>query len=333
MSHPMTRRRALTGAAGAAAAATLLGRAAPARAQAPVLSRGRTKIVVLGSQGGQQITQITGSAVRCGTSVLIDVDGELTVLDCGCGSAHRISEAGYDLNQVRNVVITHFHADHVVDLGSVVALAWSSGRNGADPNRRIDVYGPTGLLPYAAGLRKSLALSILDQEGPLGQRPVFAKFAHWHEQLPPRKAKRVFADDRLEVQAIRVHHGSMPAVGYRIRTPDVDVAFSGDRGATGDDFPTFARGADALFHEVLDRDIVLPALEAAKLAPTFIAHLVNDHCDPTVVGQVATTAQVPLLVLYHLIPGNPGIGDDVWAGKVAPTYAGQVVVAHDLLVV
>jgi ribonuclease BN (tRNA processing enzyme) len=271
--------------------------------------------------------------VRCGTSVLIDVDGVLTVLDCGCGSAHRVTEAGYDLNAVRNVVITHHHEDHVADLGSMAALSWSSGRNGAAPHRRLDVYGPTGTRDFEVGFKRSIRLSIADQEGALGQRPPFAQYARWHEMAPPPRAAHVFSDDRLEVRAIRVQHGSMPTVGYRIRTPDVDLAFSGDRGAHGDRFRSFARGAEVLFHEIIDKTTVLNVLASEHVAPRFIDHLVNDHCDPETVGRVATFAGVQTLVLYHLIPGALGITDDAWRAKVAPFYAGRILVAKDLLVV
>jgi ribonuclease BN (tRNA processing enzyme) len=331
-----TRRGALAGAAGATAAAGLgrLLTAEPARAEAaPLISRGRTKIVVLGSQGGQQITQQTGANVRCGTSVLIDVDGVLTVLDCGCGSAHRLAEAGYDMNAVRHVVITHHHADHVTDLASIALLAWSSGRNGGDPSRRLDVHGPTGTLDYAAGVRRAYRISIADQQGPLAQRPTFDRFARWHQLAPPPKVTKVFADARIDVRAIRVNHGSVPAVGYRIRTPDVDVVFSGDRGPTGDRFGTLARGADVLFHEIIYRDVVVSTLQQQQTPRSFIEHLVGDHCDPRAVGRVATAAGVGTLVLYHLIPGTPLVTDDMWRDLVAPHYAGRIVVARDLMVV
>jgi ribonuclease BN (tRNA processing enzyme) len=302
-------------------------------APAPAVSRGRTKIVILGSLGGQQISQLTGANVRCGTSVLFDVDGVLLVVDCGCGSVHRIAEAGYDLDALRYVLVTHHHADHVAELGAMATFAWSSGRNGGEPHRRLDVFGPTGTRDYEQGFKRSLRRSIHDQETALGQKPTFAKFAHWHEFAPPRSPRRVLKDKRFDVHAARVDHGGLPAVGYRIRTPDLDVALSGDRGPKGDRFPMFAKGADALFHEIIDLDIVLPALEQQHVAQTFIDHLVNDHCDPKTVGKTATAAGVKTLVLYHLIPGNPGITDESWVSQVSPHYSGRIIVGRDLLVV
>jgi ribonuclease BN (tRNA processing enzyme) len=334
----MTRRGALLSAATTTAGLTAaqlpgVARAAAAPAPVPVVSRGATKVVVLGSLGGQQLTQEVGAPLRCGTSVLIDVGGEVTVLDCGCGSVHRVVEAGYDLSRVRRVLVTHCHFDHVAELGSLAAFAWTSGRNGADANRRIDVYGPTGIGDFAKHFAPSVRRSIADQEGPLGQTPAFARFAHWHEFAPPRRALPVFGADRVEVRAIRVHHGSIPAVGYRVRTPDVDIAFSGDRGASGDGFPAFAKGADVLFHEVIQKEVALAHFKGQKVSKTFIQHLVYDHCDGPTVGRVATEAGVGTLVLYHLTPGTPLLSDDAWRAYVAPTYDGRIVVSKDLMVV
>lgn len=334
-----TRREMLVAAAGGLLTAGLGGmlvnapRASGETEITPVISKGRTKIVILGSQGGQQISQLTGAGVRCGTSVLIDVDGVLTILDCGCGSTHRIAEAGYDLNQVRNIIITHYHQDHVAELGSMASFAWSTGRNGLDKKRRLDVYGPTGTKRYEKGFKQSVWLSINDQQTKLGQRPYFNKFAFWHEFKPPLHTKKIFSSGKWDIRATRVKHGGMPAVGYRIRTPDVDMVFSGDRGRKGDNFASFAKGADVLFHEIIAEGLVVSNLTAQGQAKSFISHLVNDHCNPETVGRVATKAGVGTLVLYHLIPGNPGLVDAFWKGQVAPYYDGEVIVARDLMVV
>jgi ribonuclease BN (tRNA processing enzyme) len=326
----LTRRHLLEGAA-AAGLGGLVARSA--RAAEPVVSQGRTKIVVLGSHGGQQANVLTGANVRCGTSVLIDVGGVLTVVDCGIGSLHRLVEAGYDACRLRNVLITHHHQDHNADLGNFAGFAWSSGRNGERPDRRLDIYGPTGTKAYENGYKRLARLSIADQEGPLGQRPTFDRFARWHEVRPPRRPRELLRTERLRVSCVRVHHGGIPSLAFRIRTPDVDLVLSGDRGPRGDSFVRFARGAELLFHEIIDRRLVVDALKAQNADPGFIRHLVRDHCDPRTVGRVATAAGVRTLVLYHLIPGNPGISDEAWRAKVEPWFSGRIVVARDLLVV
>lgn len=329
---PLTRRRLLAGAT-AASLSGFVARAGALEPTAPVVSGGRTKITVLGTLGGQAITHLTGADVRCGTSIVIDVDGELTLVDCGIGCLHRLLEAGYDANQVRNVLITHHHIDHNADLGNVAAFAWASTLDSTQTAKRMDIYGPTGTHAYEAGYKHASRLSIADEQRGWGKRPAFNRFARWHELSATRRSRKVFSGPRFDVTCVRVRHGQVPALGYRIRTPDVDIVLSGDRGPRGDTFAAFARGAAVLFHEVLDPGLVVPVLKAQHAAPALISHIMNDHCDPQAVGRVASAAGVQTLVLYHLIPGNRAVPDDSWVAAVQPYFAGRIIVARDLLVV
>jgi ribonuclease BN (tRNA processing enzyme) len=326
----LTRRHLLEGAAVAGLGGLV---ARTSWAAGPSVSRGRTKVVVLGSHGGQQANVLTGANLRCGTSVLIDVDGVVTVVDCGIGSLHRLLEAGYDANRVRNVLISHHHQDHNADLGNFAGFAWASEREGG-PKRRIDIYGPTGTKSYERGYKRLARLSITGQEGPHGLHPAFDRFARWHEVQPPRRPRTLFSTGRFEVSCLRVDHGDIPSLSYRIRTPDLDVVFSGDRGSRDhSSFTGFARGADLLFHEIMDRELVVSTLRAQNAEPEFIRHLVRNHCDPRAVGRAATDAGIRTLALYHLIPGHPAITDEAWRAKLAPHFGGQVIVARDLQVV
>src|SRR5262249_38834007 len=150
---PLTRRHLFAGAA-AAGLGGLVARAGALASTEPVVSRGRTKIIVLGSLGGQTITPLDGADARCGTSVLVDVDGIVTLVDCGFGSLHRLVEAGYDADRVRNVLVTHHHQDHNADLGNVAGFAWSSAVDKADAARRLDIYGPLGTKAYEHGYKR-----------------------------------------------------------------------------------------------------------------------------------------------------------------------------------
>ena len=48
--------------------------------------------------------------------------GDLTLFDCGPGTLRSLVNSGLQLEQVKRVVITHFHLDHVLDL---FALAYA----------------------------------------------------------------------------------------------------------------------------------------------------------------------------------------------------------------
>jgi ribonuclease BN (tRNA processing enzyme) len=222
--------------------------------------------------------------------------------------------------------VTHHHTDHNADLGNFAGFAWSSGLGDGEARRRLDIYGPDGTLDYEQGYKRAAAKSVADQEGALGQDMPFDEFAHWHEFAVSETPTKVFSDDLFDVQAARVYHGSLPSVAFRVRTPDVDVVLSGDRGAQWqDEFVAFAKGADVLFHEIIDIELIERLLKNAD--PEFIDHLANDHSDPETVGTAATGAGVETLVLYHLVPGNPAITDTAWKKKVEPHFSGRILVA------
>jgi len=297
---------------------------------------GRTKIYLLGSQGGQQRTQLTGANVRGGPSALIVVDGVGYLVDAGVGALMRLNEAGFDANVVRHVFVTHHHQDHNADLGNMIGFSWTAGRF-ASADRRLDVWGPPGTKSYVRGYKISTARSIADQEGPLEQKPSLDRYLHTHELSMRGTIRspgvRVMGDERVTVSAIRVNHGSMPSVGYRFETPDQKIVFSGDRGDRGDDLAPFARGADVLFHEISDLEVVQAALAAQGAPPRYVDHQLHDHSGGELVGRTASDAGVAKLVLYHLVPGTPAISDERWRALVSPYYAGEIVVGRDLLAV
>jgi ribonuclease BN (tRNA processing enzyme) len=295
---------------------------------------GRTQVYLLGSQGGQQRTQLTGAQIRGGPSALIVVDGVGYMLDAGVGALLRLNEAGFDANVVRHVFLTHHHQDHNADLGNIIGFSWTAGRfGGAD--RRLDVWGPPGTRDYIRGYKISSARNIADQEGPLVQKPTLDAYLHGHELSMRGNIRtdgvRVMSDERVTVSTIRVNHGSMPSVGYRFETPDLKIVFSGDRGDRGDELARFAKGADVLFHEIIDLEVVKTALHAQGAPPRYVDHQIHDHSVGELVGRTATEAGVPKLVLYHLVPGTPALSDERWRSLVSPYYAGEIVVGKDLL--
>jgi ribonuclease BN (tRNA processing enzyme) len=95
------------------------------------------RIVLLGT-GTCQIEE-----ERMASSVLIEVEGLRVVFDFGRGIAGRLTSLGLRQDDLRYVVLSHFHPDHLSDLVPFLhAAAWSQ----IDP-RHVDlhVYGPLGL--------------------------------------------------------------------------------------------------------------------------------------------------------------------------------------------
>jgi ribonuclease BN (tRNA processing enzyme) len=49
------------------------------------------------------------------------------------------------------------------------------------------------------------------------------------------------------------------------------------------------------------------------------------------VGKIAAAANVKLLVLSHLVPGDIEVTDDQWIAGVRKHFSGKVMVAKDLM--
>ena len=124
------------------------------------------------------------------------------------------------------------------------------------------------------------------------------------------------------------HETVKPAFAYRFDTPERSIVISGDT-RYSDNLVALARGADLLIHEA----IYAPAIPqmAGENAPTLADHLRRSHTSAEEVGLVAARAGVKKLVLSHLVPGGPQVTDAMWLAAVRITFAGEVVIGHDLM--
>ena len=111
------------------------GETSPAMTAIVVLMSGR--ILLLGT-GTCQLDES-----RRASSVLIELDDLRVVFDLGRGIADRLQALGLRQDDVRHIVFSHFHPDHVSDLVPYLhAAAWSQ-----TDARSVDLhlYGPIGL--------------------------------------------------------------------------------------------------------------------------------------------------------------------------------------------
>jgi ribonuclease BN (tRNA processing enzyme) len=58
-----------------------------------------------------------------------------------------------------------------------------------------------------------------------------------------------------------------------------------------------------------------------------------DHSPVEDVGRIAQEAGVKTLVLSHLTPSNESIADDAWRTGASRSFRGEILVAHDMMVV
>ena len=137
-------------------------------------------------------------------------------------------------------------------------------------------------------------------------------------------------DQGVTVSAVLVQHAPVfPALGFRFDTPHGSVVFSGDTGPCGN-VVRLARGADVLVHEVIAVELLARRLQRLPNFEAIRNHLASSHSTPEQVGEVATRAGVPTLVLSHLVPGDVDLTEADWEARVRPHFPGEIVCGVDL---
>jgi ribonuclease BN (tRNA processing enzyme) len=272
-----------------------------------------TKVVLLGTKGGP-----TPSAFRAPASVAISVDGHLYLLDSPSGVAVQLAKAGFRLDQLSQLFITHNHSDHVLDAGNLMVLAWGSGLKAP-----VTIQGPPPLKDIVS---RSLAASSYDTSARMREegRPPLNPLVKVHEISAPGV---IFEDARVKVTSALVDHFTVkPAFAYRFDTAARSIVVSGDT-TFSDNLVKLATGADVLIHEAM----YLPGVDQLADGNASVKeHLLRSHSTTEQVGMVAARAGVKKLVLSHLVPAFPSITDEMWLRGVRKTFTGEAIVGRDL---
>jgi ribonuclease Z len=266
---------------------------------------------VLRSPDLQVVLCGTGSPIadpdRAGPCTAVIAGGHFFLVDVGPGSWETVDLANLPTGHLEGVFLTHFHSDHIGDLGEAETQSWIAGRT-----QPLDLYGPPGVARIASGLALVYAGDVdarVAHHGDAYMPRASATFAPHEIALGPEPdaAAVAYERDGLRVTMFRVDHRPVePAVGYRFDWKGRSVVISGDTRKSGSVIE-HAKGADLLIHEALDAGLVGRAQAAAKrLGMDRLAKLAGDiptyHTSPREAGEVAREAGVAHLVLTHLVP-------------------------------
>jgi ribonuclease Z len=279
-------------------------------------------IVFLGTAGSMPTAQ------RAPSAILVRRGGERLLFDCGEGTQRQLLRSTVGLVDVREIFVTHYHADHYLGLPGMLKTFALRGRT--EP---LTIYGPPGLRSLFGALAR-----------------IFGKLTYELELVELRAGDALPRGDHT-ISAFAVSHG-VSAVGYglvedarpgrfdvetadalgipvgpergalqrgeavtladgRVITPDVvlgpprpgrKVVLAGDT-APAPSVIEAARGADVLVHEATFCED-----ERERADET-------SHATAAGAAEVARTADVALLVLTHLSPRyfGPDVRDEARA--------------------
>lgn len=125
-----------------------------------------------------------------------------------------------------------------------------------------------------------------------------------------------FRSGDVAVSAVRVIHGGVPALAWRVEIGDKAVVFSGDANGRGNGLVQLARNADLFI-----------AHNAVPEGVTGVER--NLHMPPSVIGQIAEDAHVKRLVLSHRMLRTLGKEEQTQT-EIKKRYEGPVEFANDL---
>jgi ribonuclease Z len=303
---------------------------------------------------------MTNDAIRvvlCGTSsplptrtsakscTLVAAGGHLFLFDIGPEASENLAIWRIPAPKIEAVFLTHFHSDHIGELGEINMQGWAQGRT-----IPLQVYGPQGLAEVVAGFNQAYSLdsgyrnALHAQDR--GILPMQAAAMVANPFVLPTSADargfqstQVLAKDGVVVTAIKINHAPVePAVAYRIDYQGRSVVITGDTTY----YAPLAKAAlntDVLISEAQAshlQDIL--AAQADDLGQNALAQVLRDtktyHISPVEAAKLANEAKAKMLVFTHIAPPivNPVILPP-WLRGVKAVRPSGVKMGHDGMVI
>jgi ribonuclease BN (tRNA processing enzyme) len=277
----------------------------------------RTRIVFLGTKGGPRIGVGPSNPAN-----LLMVNDTPFVIDCGMGVSRQLVTAGVPLETVKYIFISHHHSDHNLEYGNLVYNAWAAGLS-----TPIHSFGPKGIEEMTRiywELNKFDVETRIADEGRPDPRPLLMAKDITEDGV-------VLQTHDVKVTAFRTPHPPIvDNFAYKFETPDGTIVFSSDTNYNPK-LAEFAKGADVLVHEAIYLPWVDRLVTRVKNGATLKKHLLDSHTAAEDVGRIAEAANVKVLVMSHLVPGEPDVTDEQWSSEARKHFNGRIIVARDLM--
>ena len=255
------------------------------------------------------------SAARAKACVAVFAGGKFYVVDVGPESVENLVLWGIPLSSIGGVMLTHFHSDHIGDLGELQLQTWAGGRP-----TPLDVYGGPGVEQVVDGFNRAYAQDQGYRTTHHGEHVMPSEAWGMTARTvsldgPPTPAKDrtglVLEDGGLRITAIEVDHAPIePAYAYRFDYRGRSVVVTGDL-KNHAPLAEAAAGADVLVSEAIAKNMTRSLESAARSVrrerTAAIMHDIEDyHITPEEAAEIANRAGVKLLVYYHLLPAPDG---------------------------
>jgi ribonuclease BN (tRNA processing enzyme) len=230
------------------------------------------------------------NAERGSPCIAVNVGKSLFAFDCGPGALRAMDTAGVKWATLEAIFITHFHTDHIADIGPLLFTYNIPDVNRTEP---LTLYGPPGL----KDLHENLVAAY-------GEWLVPKRYELTVEELPGQPLE----GEDWRIETAPAEH-SDPAYAYRFEADGASLVFSGDT-----DY------SEPIVRLASQCDLLI--LECSY--PNEID--VSGHLTPKKACDMAKESGCKTLVLTHLYPI---CADYDLLAECRQTYDGAVVLAED----
>ena len=243
------------------------------------------------------ITVGTGTVVpdpdRASACHWVEEEGTRVIIDCGAGALQGLARAGLPWGTVDHLVISHFHADHIVEIPALIfALKHAQQELRTD---RLDVWGPVG--------SSRLFAAWADAYGGWISEPGFKLAIH---DVQPGRSSSLGS---LRFRFTHTPH-TEESLALRIEGSGSALGYTGDSGPD-DALAEFFRGVDLLLAECSLPD---------ELA-------LDIHLTPSGLARLATGSGAGRLAVTHVYPQLRRL--DVPELIRQAGYSGEIIMARD----
>ena len=217
------------------------------------------------------------------------------LVDCGTNPTVRLAKAGISYDSITDLILTHFHPDHISGAPLMLMNMWLLGRE-----RPLHIHALAHCLQRFIQLMNAYDW----QHWP----DLFE--VHLHE-IPSYERATVLANTDLTISASPGDH-VIPVVGLRIteKSGGRVLTYSSDT-APCDSILRLAAGANVLLHEATDKGI--------------------GHSSAAQAGELASRALVGTLYLIHYKVG--GTEESNLISEARSQFGGPVKLARDLMTI
>jgi ribonuclease BN (tRNA processing enzyme) len=222
--------------------------------------------------------------------LVVIADGKRLLFDIGPGTLNRLEQTGILYDQLDQLLLTHFHPDHTLDLATLLLL-FNYDPGGSRTNS-FTITSCTGIEGF---LQRMYTLY-----------PVITPIGY-HLQVHP-VWREEFGLGKIKIQSAPTGH-TPESVAYRLEFEGRSLVYSGDATPRGE-LVDLAAGADMLISECS-----FPA-----------GWETEEHLNADSLGLLASQAKVKSLVVTHCYP--PALAVDL-ISQIRVHYNGNVQLAVD----